>query len=207
MHRLRGISCRLCSCWSVIELPHDCAANVVTMQLNAHAARRAAPPAPTDPPQTGTEKLDYWNQVDFKGSTVPFADGGGVDNLAVTPLLRRKVPVIVACIAGSEAINGDVKIDDWSFGQWDISGLFGATPLNHPKMKNGQVNGMSPQEHNRALQVRAGRWAQQHAFVSWACSESVQSARTIGRLNTQTDSPPPAETHPLLAPPAGLPQV
>ena len=33
----------------------------------------------------------YWNQVNFNGTKQNFADGGGTDNLAVTPLLRRKV--------------------------------------------------------------------------------------------------------------------
>lgn len=35
----------------------------------------------------------YWNNVNFKGSKQSFADGGGTDNLAVTPLIRRKVTV------------------------------------------------------------------------------------------------------------------
>lgn len=33
----------------------------------------------------------YWNKVNFKGMKQAFADGGGTDNLAITPLLRRKV--------------------------------------------------------------------------------------------------------------------
>jgi hypothetical protein len=33
----------------------------------------------------------YWNKVNFEGMKQSFADGGGTDNLAVTPLLRRKV--------------------------------------------------------------------------------------------------------------------
>lgn len=33
----------------------------------------------------------YWNKVNFKGMKQSFADGGGTDNLAVIPLIRRKV--------------------------------------------------------------------------------------------------------------------
>jgi hypothetical protein len=39
----------------------------------------------------------YWNKVNFKGMKQSFADGGGTDNLAVTPLLRRKVGYRGAC--------------------------------------------------------------------------------------------------------------
>eukprot|EP00775_Hariotina_reticulata_P001277 gene1277-1617_t len=103
---------------------------------------------------TGTEKLDYWNLVNFGGQPHTFADGGGIDNLAVTPLLRRRVEHIVACIAGSEPINGNVNLNNWAAAQWDISGLFGAAPLSSPRYGKRQlVNGMAPQAHNRALQV------------------------------------------------------
>jgi hypothetical protein len=33
----------------------------------------------------------YWNKVNFQGMKQAFADGGGTDNLAITPLIRRKV--------------------------------------------------------------------------------------------------------------------
>lgn len=51
------------------------------------------PCLPPNLPATGR----YWNQVNFKGGKQSFADGGGTDNLAVTPLLRRKVCRAVLC--------------------------------------------------------------------------------------------------------------
>lgn len=94
-------------------------------------------------------------QVNFKGSRQPFADGGGTDNLAITPLLRRGVANIVSCIAVVANIDAKTKPDDWAVIQWDIASLFGAVPLKNPGIKKGQVNGMSPAQLNRATQVRA----------------------------------------------------
>jgi hypothetical protein len=103
---------------------------------------------------TGTEDLDYWNQVNFKGERQPFADGGGTDNLAITPLLRRGITNIISCIALVEHIDNSTNMEDWAVSQWDIAALFGAVPLQNKNInKKGQVNGMSPQELNRATQV------------------------------------------------------
>lgn len=64
-----------------------------------------------------------------------------------------QVKNIVACIAASEYLGSETKLEDWSFGQWDISALFGAVPLNHKGMKKGKVNGMPPQIFNKVTQV------------------------------------------------------
>jgi hypothetical protein len=53
-------------------------------------------------------------QVNFQGQRQPFADGGGTDNLAVNPLLRRKVETIVACVATSEPVLPDTTADHWA---------------------------------------------------------------------------------------------
>jgi hypothetical protein len=66
---------------------------------------------------------------------------------------RLQVKYIVACIAASEYLGSETKIDDWAYSQWDISALFGAVPLNHKSMKKGKVNGMAPQIFNRVTQV------------------------------------------------------
>jgi hypothetical protein len=68
---------------------------------------------------------------------------------------RLQVKYIVACIAASEYLGSETKIDDWAYSQWDISALFGAVPLNHKSMKKGKVNGMPPQIFNRVTQVGA----------------------------------------------------
>lgn len=95
-------------------------------------------------------------QVNFKGERRPFADGGGTDNLAVTPLLRRGITHIVSCIASITHIDNTTNIDDYAIAQWDIAGLFGAVPLKHETLgKRGQIKafGLTPEELNTATQV------------------------------------------------------
>jgi hypothetical protein len=53
-------------------------------------------------------------QVNFAGQRQPFADGGGTDNLAVTPLLRRRVGAIVACVASVEPVLPETTADHWA---------------------------------------------------------------------------------------------
>eukprot|EP00878_Enallax_costatus_P000930 GHUV01001060.1.p1 GENE.GHUV01001060.1~~GHUV01001060.1.p1 ORF type:complete len:719 (+),score=173.97 GHUV01001060.1:262-2418(+) len=108
---------------------------------------------------TGTEDLDYWNQINFRGQRQPFADGGGTDNLAITPLLRRGITNIVSCIAMVVHIDNNTNIDDWAVGQWDIAALFGAVPLENRNIRKGQINGMSPEQLNKVTQVfSASAW-------------------------------------------------
>jgi hypothetical protein len=42
--------------------------------------------------------------------------------------------------------------------QWDVSGLFGAVPLQHKSFKNGKVvgTGLTPTQFNQATQVCIG---------------------------------------------------
>jgi hypothetical protein len=56
-------------------------------------------------------------QVNFQGQRQPFADGGGTDNLAVTPLLRRRVKTIVACVSNNAAVMPDTTADTWAANQ------------------------------------------------------------------------------------------
>ncbi|WIA11774.1 hypothetical protein OEZ85_011868 [Tetradesmus obliquus] len=103
---------------------------------------------------TGTESLNYWNQITFEGATLAFADGGSADNLAITPLLRRRVPKIVVCVAASANISAATSPADWAGYQWDISALFGAAPPTHPSYnKNNTVVGIPIDLFNRKLQV------------------------------------------------------
>eukprot|EP00879_Flechtneria_rotunda_P023516 GHRR01024878.1.p1 GENE.GHRR01024878.1~~GHRR01024878.1.p1 ORF type:complete len:572 (+),score=153.32 GHRR01024878.1:161-1876(+) len=102
---------------------------------------------------TGTEVLRYWNEIDFTGAEIPFADGGAADNTAITILLRRRVIKIVACIAASQNITG-LDATDWAGYQWDISGLFGAAPPTHPSYKpQGTIVGTPVDLYNRKTQV------------------------------------------------------
>mmetsp|Transcript_54584 Transcript_54584/g.45970 ORF Transcript_54584/g.45970 Transcript_54584/m.45970 type:complete len:84 (+) Transcript_54584:930-1181(+) len=45
----------------------------------------------------GNPELYIWNGIDGKGGETPFADGGGVDNLAIHALLRRGTNKILCC--------------------------------------------------------------------------------------------------------------
>jgi hypothetical protein len=67
---------------------------------------------------------------------------------------HEQVAFIVSCIAASEPLLKDTKIDDWAMAQWDIAALFGAVPTEHPMLgKKHKVNGMPPEIFNRATQV------------------------------------------------------
>eukprot|EP00775_Hariotina_reticulata_P012591 gene12591-12723_t len=108
---------------------------------------------------TGTETLQYWNQVDFSGGLLSFADGGAVDNLAVTPLLRRRITRLVVCVSASKNITNTTSAAEWGGYQWDISGLFGASPATSPGYdKNNTITGIPVELYNRKMQVfpRAG---------------------------------------------------
>ncbi|KAG2442832.1 hypothetical protein HXX76_002911 [Chlamydomonas incerta] len=102
---------------------------------------------------TGTERLDCWNPVNYTGAKLSFADGAGADNLAVTPLLRRRVSSVVVLVAAANS--ADVSPVDFAVAQYDIAGLFGAVPANatsYSGLENG-ITGVQPDEFNRALQV------------------------------------------------------
>eukprot|EP00878_Enallax_costatus_P010509 GHUV01010972.1.p1 GENE.GHUV01010972.1~~GHUV01010972.1.p1 ORF type:complete len:534 (+),score=124.46 GHUV01010972.1:703-2304(+) len=103
---------------------------------------------------TGTEVLQYWNQIDFTGKQLAFGDGGSADNLAITPLLRRRIPKIIATVAASQNISGSPNASDFAGYQWDVAGLFGACPPAHPAYdKDGTIVGTPVDLFNRKLQV------------------------------------------------------
>ncbi|KXZ56638.1 hypothetical protein GPECTOR_1g575 [Gonium pectorale] len=102
---------------------------------------------------TGTERLQYWDPVNYTGGELSFADGAGADNLAVTPLLRRRVTHIVVCVA--TANSADMTPADWAVAQYDVAGLFGAVPLNVTSYKGMEegITGVRPDVFNKALKV------------------------------------------------------
>jgi hypothetical protein len=64
----------------------------------------------------------YWNQVDLSGGAkLPFGDGAGADNTAITPLLRRRVPKIIAVVAAIKSVM-DMTAEQWAGNQWETSG-------------------------------------------------------------------------------------
>ena len=62
----------------------------------------------------GLSVLQYWapQSAAAGGSSakLPFGDGGGVDNLAIMPALRRKVAKVIVCCAVSKALGDDVNV-------------------------------------------------------------------------------------------------
>lgn len=100
---------------------------------------------------TGTQILEYWNQINFTGGQLPFADGGGSDNSAMTLLLRRRVERIIVCFASNKPL--DTNATAWGAYQWDVSGLFGAVPINDSQIRNGQINGVPVPLFNSVMQV------------------------------------------------------
>lgn len=56
----------------------------------------------------------YWSPISFTALNLPFGDGGGVDNLAVTPLLRRRMTKIVVLVAALKGTMDVANASDWA---------------------------------------------------------------------------------------------
>jgi hypothetical protein len=56
---------------------------------------------------------------------LPFGDGAGADNTAITPLLRRRVPKIIAVVAAIKSVM-DMTAEQWAGNQWETSGVLAA---------------------------------------------------------------------------------
>ncbi|KAI8463374.1 MAG: hypothetical protein J3K34DRAFT_444183 [Monoraphidium minutum] len=93
--------------------------------------------------------MEYWNPVDFQQSGRKFADGGGVDNLAITPLVQRGVRHIVCGVA--TVLAPDTNASHWAAAQWDVAGLFGAVPQDINQ--RGVVSGMPVTLFNDFMQI------------------------------------------------------
>lgn len=100
----------------------------------------------------------YFSPINFTDENIPFADGGSADNLAITPLLRRRVTKMVVLVAAVQNITSSNGSADWGGYQWDVSSLFGAAPLTHPsydkRSGNGStITGIPSDLFNRKMQV------------------------------------------------------
>lgn len=56
--------------------------------------------------------------MNYTGAELSFADGAGADNLAVTPLLRRRVSSVVVLVAASNS--ADVSPADFAVGGYGL---------------------------------------------------------------------------------------
>lgn len=68
-------------------------------------------------------QLCVWNGIDMDGGVVEMTDGGGSDNFAIFPALRRGVKKLIICSAPACPVS-----PDWPKDMFDISGYFGAYP-------------------------------------------------------------------------------
>eukprot|EP00928_Gymnodinium_smaydae_P034525 TRINITY_DN24441_c0_g1_i1.p1 TRINITY_DN24441_c0_g1~~TRINITY_DN24441_c0_g1_i1.p1 ORF type:complete len:562 (-),score=87.86 TRINITY_DN24441_c0_g1_i1:55-1740(-) len=107
--------------------------------------------------------MGYFNGQ-HEGQDVQFGDGGGTDNIAVLPAVRRGMRKLIICAAV-----GTPPDDDWAGYNYDISGLFGATPEGRgPAVRAGTVSAADWNRHIQVFERRAwdemfGIIYQQHA--------------------------------------------
>ena len=106
---------------------------------------------PQRPPTTQTPHKQQL-QFDYQGGSLGFADGGGVDNTAIIPLLRRRCTRIIAGTATVESPAAS-NATAWAASQWDVAGLFGAVKAETFN-KTGKVNNMPVAAFNKFMQVR-----------------------------------------------------
>merc|ERR1712187_1082697 len=71
----------------------------------------------------GCPELYHWNGIDHEGGRMEMTDGGGSDNLALYPALRRGVKKLIICSALAIPVSRS-----WTAEEFDISGYFGAYP-------------------------------------------------------------------------------
>ena len=87
---------------------------------------------PQRPPTTQTPHKQQL-QFDYQGGSLGFADGGGVDNTAIIPLLRRRCTRIIAGTATVESPAAS-NATAWAASQWDVAGLFGAVKAHNARV-------------------------------------------------------------------------
>mmetsp|Transcript_69140 Transcript_69140/g.200206 ORF Transcript_69140/g.200206 Transcript_69140/m.200206 type:complete len:732 (+) Transcript_69140:96-2291(+) len=87
----------------------------------------------------GCPELPMWSGVDFASiPDMPMGDGGGTDNLAVFPALRRGMTKLLICFASKYSLG--MEVEDWARLSTDISSLFGRVPTNHEGMNSKVFN-------------------------------------------------------------------
>lgn len=76
----------------------------------------------------GCPELCHFNGIDGNSVRAKMSDGGGVDNLAIYPALRRQVKKLIICVAPACGFKEGWQ-DTWTKDQFDISGYFGSFPV------------------------------------------------------------------------------
>lgn len=101
-----------------------------------------------------------WNGIDHGQGKFEMTDGGGSDNLAIYPALRRGVKKLIICSALAVPIS-----PTWAKDEFDISGYFGAYPddetFSYAKLNVGN------DAWNRAAQVfERNKWDELFATLT-----------------------------------------
>lgn len=119
----------------------------------------------------GCPELTIFNSAGGS-SEMPFADGGGVDNLAIHAALRRGVTKLLVCAANPEPPYPLTDAQLFTSYNCDMSGLFGA----HPKGCIVEYGGGTLQSEvwNKHIQVfETGQWDNLLKKMSEAASNAV----------------------------------
>jgi len=94
----------------------------------------------------GCPELYLFDGADHTGIKAKMTDGGGSDNCAIYPALRRGVKKLIVCTALAVEV-----CDDWAEQEFDISGYFGAYPEGK-SFKYSDLS-VSAEAWNRSAQV------------------------------------------------------
>jgi hypothetical protein len=102
-------------------------------------------------------EVHTWNGIDGQGAELGFCDGGGTDNMAIYPALRRGVASVFVGASISKPV-ADAEEGFAAFA-YDISGYFGRIPAD-TKLPQGVL----PSVFNPHLQVfESDQWGELHA--------------------------------------------
>jgi hypothetical protein len=145
-----------------------------------------------------------WNGTDGQGAELGFCDGGGTDNMAIYPALRRGVESIFVGASTGAAVADSAE--EFAAYCYDISGYFGRIPAD-TKLPQG----IDPSVFNPHLQVQCAPFVQCALFVPCApivpCAPFVPLSPTLPSFShpsfllppfLPSHTRPPASSSPFL---------